>query len=51
MSVNMLRLRLFKIAGKVVRSGRKIQLKLSTHHVYRNLFYQLLAQIQALGYS
>lgn len=49
LSVGTLRLWLFKIAGKVVHSGRKIQLKLSYHHVYRNLFYQLLARIQALS--
>lgn len=51
LSVDTLRLRLFKIAGEVVHSGRKIQLKLSSHHVYRNLFYQLLARIQALSWS
>lgn len=50
LSVGTLRLWLFKIAGKVVHSGRKIQLKLSYHHVYRNLFYQLLARIQALSW-
>lgn len=49
LSVGTLRLWLFKIAGKIVHSGRKIQLKLSYHHVYRNLFYQLLARIQALS--
>lgn len=51
LSVDTLRLRLFKISGKVVHSGRKIQLKLSSHHVYRNLFYQFLARIQALSWS
>lgn len=46
--VNTLRLRLFKVAGKLVRSGRKLFLKTSSSHVYQNLFYHLLDKIQQL---
>ncbi|KRN43640.1 transposase DDE domain protein [Pediococcus damnosus] len=46
--VGTLRLWLFKIAGKLVRSGRKLYLKLSSSHVYQKLFYQVLAKIQQL---
>ncbi|KZU29545.1 hypothetical protein Nizo2535_2144 [Lactiplantibacillus plantarum] len=42
---------LFKIAGKLVHSGRKIQLKLSTYHVHQVLFYQLLAKIQSIQWQ
>lgn len=44
--VDTLRLRLFKVAGKLVRSGRKLFLKTSSSHVYQNLFYYLLEKIQ-----
>ena len=46
--VDTLRLRLFKVAGKLVRSGRKLFLKTSSSHVYQNLFYHLLDKIQQL---
>ncbi|MBW4802017.1 transposase, partial [Loigolactobacillus coryniformis subsp. torquens] len=41
----------FKVAGKLVTSGRQLYLKLSRHHVYQDLFYQLLARIQALQWG
>ena len=46
--VDTLRLRLFKVAGKVTRSGRNLFLKLSSSHVYQNLFYYLMDKIQQL---
>lgn len=46
--VDTLRLRLFKVAAKLVRSGRKLFLRTSTSHVYQNLFYHLLDKIQQL---
>lgn len=46
--VDTLRLRLFKFAGKLVRSGRRLILKTSSSHVFKNLFYHLLDKIQQL---
>lgn len=51
LQINTIRLWLFKIAGKLVHSGRKIQLKLSTYHVHQALFYQLLAKIQSIQWQ
>jgi hypothetical protein len=48
--VDTLRFRLFKLAGKLVHSSRKIFLKLSTSHVYQKLFYYLLQKIQQLAW-
>lgn len=48
--VDTLRLRLFKVAGKLVRSGRKLFLKTSSSHVYQDLFYYLLDKIQQLSW-
>ncbi|MGB4945573.1 MAG: transposase [Trichococcus flocculiformis] len=44
--VDPLRLRLFKVAGKLVRSGRRLLLRMSSSQVYQDLFYQLLDKIQ-----
>lgn len=46
--VSTLRIRLFKVAARVVFTGRRIQLRLSSHHVYHRLFYQVLQRIQAI---
>ena len=48
MQVDTIRLRLFKVAGKLVRTGRRLLLKLSSHHVHQELFYQVLGNIQQL---
>ena len=48
LNVATMRLWLFKIAGKVVRTGRRTYLKLSSYHVHQALFYQLLSRIQAI---
>lgn len=46
--VSTIRLFLFKIAGKIVHSGRRQYLKLSSYHVYQKLFYRILQNIQVL---
>nr|WP_258956685.1 transposase [Enterococcus malodoratus] len=46
-----MRLRLFKVAGKLVRSGRRLLLRMSSSHVYQDLFYQLLDKIQQLSWQ
>lgn len=48
MQVDTIRLRLFKFAGKLIRTGRRLLLKLSSYHVYQELFYQVLGNIQQL---
>ena len=48
MQVDTIRLRLLKVAGKLVRTGRRLLLKLSSHHVHQELFYQVLGNIQQL---
>ncbi|SIO31944.1 Transposase DDE domain group 1 [Carnobacterium alterfunditum] len=44
--VSTIRLLLFKVAGKLVHSGRKTFLKLSSYHVYYELFHKILRNIQ-----
>ncbi|SIN87933.1 Transposase DDE domain group 1 [Carnobacterium alterfunditum] len=44
--VSTIRLFLFKVAGKLVHSGRKTSLKLSSSHVYQKLFRKILWNIQ-----
>ncbi len=48
LQIDTLRLHLFKVAGKLVRSSRRLLLKLSTTHVFQDSFYQLLEKIQQL---
>src|SRR5699024_9820053 len=36
--INAIRLRLLKVAGKLVHTGRQIYLKLSSHHVFQKEF-------------
>ena len=48
MQVDTIRLRLFKVASKLVRTGRRLLLKLSSYHVHQELFYQVLGNIQQL---
>lgn len=47
-SLYTIRLFLFKIAGKMVHSGRRDYLKLSSFHVYQKLFYRILQNIQVI---
>ena len=48
--IDTLRLRFFKVAGKLVHSGRKRFLKTSSSHVYQDMFYYLLEKIQQLSW-
>lgn len=46
--VNTIRLRLFKVAGKLVTTARRMYLKLSSSHVYQREFYAVFRQIQRI---
>ncbi|XJS10895.1 IS1380 family transposase [Aerococcaceae bacterium WGS1372] len=48
LQVNTIRLRLFKVAGKLVTTARQIYLKLSSSHVYQREFYAVFRQIQRI---
>ncbi|MRJ48335.1 IS1380 family transposase [Fundicoccus ignavus] len=48
LQVNTIRLRLFKVAGKLVNTARKMYLKLSSSHVYQREFYAVFRQIQRI---
>lgn len=48
LQVNTIRLRLFKVAGKLVNTARQIYLKLSSSHVYQREFYAVFRQIQRI---
>lgn len=46
LQVNTIRLRLFKMAGELVRTARQLYLKLSSSHVYQAEFYHTFRRIQ-----
>ena len=46
--VNTIRLRLFKVAGKLVTTARQMYLKLSSTHVYQRELYAVFRQIQRI---
>lgn len=48
LQVNTIRLRLFKVAGKLVSTARRIYLKLSSSHVYQAEFYGVFRRIQRI---
>lgn len=48
LQIDTIRLRLFKIAGKVVKTARKQFLKLSSSHVYQDNFYSIFREIQRI---
>ena len=48
LQVNTIRLRLFKVAGKIVRIARQMYLKLSSSHVYQAEFYNTFRRIQGI---
>ena len=50
LQIQTIRLRLFKIAGKLIHTGRRMMLKLSSHHVYQDEFFHILRQIQCLAW-
>ena len=41
LQIDTIRLRLFKVAGKLVSTARKMYLKLSSSHVYQTEFYDV----------
>ena len=50
LQIDTIRLRLFKVAGKLVSTARKIYLKLSSSHVYQTEFYDVFQRIQRIRY-
>jgi hypothetical protein len=48
LQVDTIRLRLFKVAGKLVSTARKLYLKLSSSHVYQAEFYAVFRRIQRI---
>lgn len=48
LQINTIRLRLLKVAGKLIRTGRQMYLKLSSHHVFKKEFYQVFQRIRQI---
>lgn len=48
LQINTIRLRLFKVAGKLVSTARNIYLRLSSSHVYQAEFYAVFRRIQRI---
>src|SRR5690625_1448118 len=48
LQINTIRLRLFKVAGKLVNTARRLYLKLSSSHVYQAEFYAVFRRIQRI---
>ncbi len=48
LQVNTIRLRLFKVAGKLVNTARQTYLKLSSYHVHQREFYTVFRKIQRI---
>lgn len=48
LQVNTIRLRLFKVAGKIVSTARQMYLKLSSSHVHQAEFYDIFRRIQEI---
>lgn len=48
LQINTIRLRLFKVAGKLVNTARQVYLKLSSSHVYQEEFYKVFRRIQRI---
>ena len=46
--VNTIRLRLFKVAGKLVTTARQMYLKLSSAHVYQRELYAVFRKTQGI---
>ncbi|MBE1554373.1 IS1380 family transposase [Sporosarcina limicola] len=46
--IDTIRLQFIKVAGRVIRSGRYLPFKLSSHCVYQKEFFEALSRIQAL---
>lgn len=50
LQIDTIRLRLFKVAGKLVNTARRIYMKLSSSHVYQTEFYDVFHRIQRIRY-
>lgn len=48
LQVNIIRFRLFKVAGELVRTTRQMYLKLSSSHVYQEEFYNIFRRIRRI---
>ncbi|SMH27297.1 Transposase DDE domain group 1 [Carnobacterium iners] len=48
LQINTIRLRLFKVAGKLVSTAREMYLKISSSHVYQAEFYAVFNRIQRI---
>ena len=48
LQINTIRLRLFKVAGKLVNTARRLYLKLSSSHVYQAEFYAVFRRTQRI---
>lgn len=46
MTIHSIRLRLLKVAGKLVQTGRQAYLKLSSYHVYQAEFYKVFERLR-----
>lgn len=46
MTIHSIRLRLLKVAGKLVQTGRRVYRKLSSYHVYQTGFYKIFERLR-----
>ena len=46
MTIQTIRLKFFKVAEKLVKTARKIRLKLSSYHVYQDEFYKIFERLR-----
>ena len=46
MTIHSIRLTLLKVAGKLVKTGRQVYLKLSSYHVYQTEFYKVFERLR-----
>ncbi|GEK92222.1 IS1380 family transposase [Alkalibacterium kapii] len=46
MTIHSIRLKLLKVAGKLVQTGRRVYLKLSSYHVYQTEFYKIFERLR-----
>ncbi|MFL2079531.1 transposase, partial [Marinilactibacillus psychrotolerans] len=46
LTVQSIRLKLLKVAGKLVQTGRQVYLKLSSYHVYHKEFYAVFDRLR-----
>lgn len=46
MTIHSIRVKLLKVAGKLVQSGRQVYLKLSSYHVHQTEFYRVFESLR-----